>query len=165
MSSVNDEAVCMRCGKEFEYSFDCKTGMTDRISMCDCDKKELKLKETIKKLRSELRKKNKIKKECYYLSKGIALMNLWGGGKCYYPTIKYMNKSLKMMKEKIKRDTESMAIDSGMGCESIDGVVMKIRKITNVWVNNKIFSNEEGIDIFTFGKINEKEIKEAAEML
>jgi hypothetical protein len=49
MSSYQGDRICDRCGKEYIYSFDCKTGEEEQITCCGCDKKESKMKNDLKK--------------------------------------------------------------------------------------------------------------------
>ena len=38
MTTVNDTNVCIACGEEYWYQFDCRTGIDTKISMCKCDR-------------------------------------------------------------------------------------------------------------------------------
>ena len=37
MSSVDNITVCEKCGKEYWYTFDCRTQESHPISKCGCD--------------------------------------------------------------------------------------------------------------------------------
>jgi len=64
MSSVQNTAVCIVCGEEYWYDFDCRTGEYTKLSMCKCDRERERLREENKKLKEELRKlKQKVKRE------------------------------------------------------------------------------------------------------
>jgi len=55
MSSVQDTDVCIVCGEEYWYDFDCRTGEYTKLSMCKCDRQREKLEQKIKKLKDELK--------------------------------------------------------------------------------------------------------------
>ena len=56
MPSVQNTGVCLRCGKEIMYDFDCRSGEYTQLTCCDCDKREKKLKAEVRRLRRELKK-------------------------------------------------------------------------------------------------------------
>jgi len=41
VTSISDTKVCMVCGEEFWYTFDCKTGEYTKTSACKCDRKAM----------------------------------------------------------------------------------------------------------------------------
>ena len=81
-------------------------------------------------------------KEQEYQADGIITGRLWGGGLGFYYARKYTGfKSLDDLKENIKKDFESGAIDSGFGFEKIIGARMKIDKITIKTIDDDDYVN------------------------
>ena len=81
-------------------------------------------------------------KEQEYQADGIITGLLWGGGLGFYYARKYTGfKSLDDLKETIKKDFESGAIDSGFGFEKIIGARIKIDKITIETIDDDDYVN------------------------
>jgi len=49
MSAVQDTEICMVCGEEYWYEFDCRTFEYTKLTMCKCDRELQKAKEFLKK--------------------------------------------------------------------------------------------------------------------
>lgn len=92
----------------------------------------------------------------YSVTKGAVVGNLWGGGRGYYPSRKYVNTDLEALKQEINKDFKSGAIDSGMGYEKVTGAIVYITKKTTKTMNGKPFVNEE-VKTYKLGDIDEED--------
>lgn len=99
------------------------------------------------------------KERVNYSADGIVLGNLWGGGKGYYPARKYYAETFTKLKNEIKEDFESGALDSGMGYESLLGAMMVITKHIAIEIEGVCFGNESKRRMW-LGKINKREARE-----
>lgn len=93
-----------------------------------------------------------------YNANGYVLGNLWGGGKGYYPARQYSNTSLVKLKQIIKKDFKSGALDSGMGYEKLTGALMNITVISSRKIGKKIYTNNDRTIKFKLGKIDEDDL-------
>ena len=94
-------------------------------------------------------------KELEYQADGIITGHFWGGGIGFYYARKYTDfKSLDDLKETIKKDFKSGAIDSGFGFEKIIGARMKIDKINIRTIDGDDYVNVKH-EIFELGDMSE----------
>ena len=99
------------------------------------------------------------KERVHYTADGIVLGNTWGGGAGYYPARKYHAETFTDLKNEIKEDFESGALDSGMGFESLVGAFMIVVKHTVIEIKGVGFVNQS-IRRMWLGKVNKREAKE-----
>lgn len=92
----------------------------------------------------------------YYKVTGLVFGNYWGGGKGAYKAESYEGEDLDIIREEIKTDLKSGALDRGMGYESLIGALMTIEIISTITVKDKEFSNSEWEDEF-FGDLTEEQ--------
>lgn len=59
MVTVDDESVCLRCGKTIQIQTNCRSGETTQLTWCGCDKIEDRLRKKLKDTRKEIAKYRK----------------------------------------------------------------------------------------------------------
>ena len=87
------------------------------------------------------------KEKVRFISTGIVLGNLWGGGKGAYPATKLAADTREELIEQAKKGLDG-SLDSGMGFESLIGALLFITTITTITRNGKEFENRETEDEF-----------------
>lgn len=102
---------------------------------------------------------NSKKERIYYTADGVVLGNFWGGGGGWYPARKYYGGIFTPLKNEIKEDFESGALDSGMGYESLVGAFMVVVKHTIIEYKGKKFENETSSRMW-LGSVNKREAVE-----
>ena len=78
-----------------------------------------------------------------FISKGVVLGNNWGGGQSGYAARVLEANSKEELLNKANEALKDGSLDSGMGYESLIGAALEITKITQIIVNNKLFTNKE----------------------
>jgi hypothetical protein len=91
-----------------------------------------------------------------YIATGLVLGNYWGGGKGSYKAERKTNNNLNELRKEINDSIDSGSLDSGMGYESLIGARMEIEEITEVEIEDKIFSHSE-YSVEYFGKLTESD--------
>ena len=89
------------------------------------------------------RKEKKMKK---YESEGFVLGNCWGGGRASYPARRIMADSLLELLEKANEMLKDGSLDSGMGFESLDCVLLNITEIETKVIDDKVFTHKDFFD-------------------
>lgn len=101
----------------------------------------------------------KMSETVYYTAEGIVFGNYWSGGRGYFRAHTYSAETFTAMKDGIKKDFESGALDGGMGYESLIGALMEITKHTTIVKKGIAFTNKR-VSRMWLGKINKREAKE-----
>jgi len=93
-----------------------------------------------------------------YEASGFVYGYFWGGGEGAYPSeILYSTNKNEIIK--LANDGLDGSLDSGMGFESLIGAILLIVKITNITINNKVFTNREYLEHKFIGSLTKKQKK------
>jgi hypothetical protein len=91
-----------------------------------------------------------------FKSTGIVLGNLWGGGKCAYPSESLEADIKEELIDKAKEMLSDGSLDSGMGHESLIGARLDITTVTTIVMYGKEFINEKQ-DTVLIGELSEEQ--------
>jgi hypothetical protein len=83
-----------------------------------------------------------MQKNIRYEASGIVAGNCWGGGVGYYDARSIESNSYKDLINQIKSSLKDGSLDAGMGFEKLIKAEIRITKITEIKIDNKIFKNE-----------------------
>lgn len=98
-----------------------------------------------------------------YSSFGYVLGLCWDNTIGAYESRRYYDTDLNTLKEKIEKDFESGALDSGAGFQRLLAAMITVETISSITVEDKIYSRVDYNEHFNFG--DEKYIKTLGEML
>lgn len=85
---------------------------------------------------------------------------IWGGGAGFYKARSYSAPTMEELKELINKALDNGSIDSGMGYESLIGATMNICTKTQIFVEDKWFTNTEyQVEHFGYKEIPDNKIE------
>lgn len=92
-------------------------------------------------------------------AKGMVVGKLWGGGKGYYPSSKVGGTTIEEVKKKAAEKMNDGSIDSGMGFETIVGVILDPVTITYIEIEGEIYTNKNyDAGLIQIGDVTDEEI-------
>lgn len=92
-----------------------------------------------------------------YIAQGCLLLNLWGGGQGTYPSRKIEGDTLEQVEQEIKQGIEDGSLDSGMGCESIEGAYIQIDHQQSIEIDGDTFHNIKNVETEMYGDLSEEQ--------
>lgn len=98
-----------------------------------------------------------MKENITYYSSGMVYGKLWGGGEGAYPAEKNQDATLEDLLATNKKMIENGSLDSGMGYESLLGALLDIKKVTEISIGDKLFTNVEYLDHEMIGDLTEEQ--------
>jgi len=87
----------------------------------------------------------------FYRAKGYVLGECWGGGTGMYPARQYTGDCLQELKEQIRNDFESGALDSGFGFENLLAASIDVETISSIEVDGKVYHRSDYDESYNLG--------------
>ena len=99
----------------------------------------------------------KTNKKVYFISTGLVLGLLWGGGEGVYSAITLKANTKKKLLAMAEKGLDG-SLDSGMGFERLLGALINIKRHTILTINRAKYENVKYEDPVIIGKLTDKQI-------